>query len=123
MKTSKTIKIHSVSPKKEGFPNRFYNLELENGDKINILKKDGLQEGQYVSYKLTGEDDGQQEFKKAKSVSQNKPFSGNNFDPDLSLLQTCVNCTVNLMKELSTVMPSEKDVATYAKNLFNELKK
>lgn len=121
MKTKKIIKIHSVSPKKEGYPNRFYNLEMDNGDKINILKRDGLTEGKTITYELTGEDDGQQEFKKAKNV-QNPQQQSNSFDPDLSLQQTCLHVTGAILSSLSMSVPSEKQVAEYAKNLFKELK-
>lgn len=93
MKTSKITVIHKASPKKEGYPNRFYDLTLENGDEINILKKDGTKEGDVVNYELTGADDGQQRFKKAKSVQPmtQSPSQGK-YEPKDSGVITMLSC-------------------------------
>jgi len=75
----KTSKIKSISGSPTPFTNSYgttyyHNLEMENGDKINIGKKSQCQIGWELTYELTGEDDGQQEFKKAKSVKKEGGF-------------------------------------------------
>lgn len=72
MKTSKIKTIHGEpKPFTNNYGTTYYhNLEMENGDKINIGKKSQCQVGWELTYELTGEDDGQQEFKKAKSAKK-----------------------------------------------------
>lgn len=81
----KTSKIKSVNGEIKPFTNNYgttyyHNLEMENGDKINIGKKSQCQVGWELTYELTGEDDGQQEFKKAKSAK----MEGSDFKPSNS---------------------------------------
>jgi len=52
----------------------YHNLEMENGDKINLAKKSKLSVGAEVHYEILEE--GQQEYNKAKSVNPN--FNGAN---------------------------------------------
>ena len=78
----KTSKIKTVVNSKEWSNNGktiiYHNLEMENGDKINIGKVKLQQVGWELTYQIT--EQGQQEFNKAKAVqkeqqayTQNKP--------------------------------------------------
>lgn len=78
----KTSKIKTVVNSKEWSNNGktiiYHNLEMENGDKINIGKVKLQQVGWELTYEVT--EQGQQEFNKAKAVqkeqqayTQNKP--------------------------------------------------
>lgn len=72
MKTSKIKKVVTVKPHTNSHGTTFYhNLEMENGDKINIGKKSNQQEGWELTYEIVEE--GQQEFNKAKAVRPDGP--------------------------------------------------
>jgi len=77
MKTSKIKRIESVKEWGEGERKILYhNLEMENGDKINIGKKKPQEVGYELTYEIIGED---QEYNKAKSVQkQEGGFKGGN---------------------------------------------
>jgi len=82
MKTSKVVRINEIKPWGEGDRKTFYhNLEMENGDLINIGKKKELSIGEEITYEITGE--GQNEYNKAKSVNPNfQQNSSNAPSPD-----------------------------------------
>ncbi len=69
MKNSKIKVVHSVSEPYGQYNTLYHNLELENGDKINIGKKSTQQVGWEVWYEIT-DTSGQQEFAKAKSTQR-----------------------------------------------------
>jgi len=71
---SKIKNIQEIKPWGEGDRKTFYhNLEMENGDKINIGKKKELTVGQELEYEIVGEG---QEYNKAKAIQ--KPFNKGN---------------------------------------------
>jgi len=75
MKTAKVTTVHGVKPFNGQNGTTYYcNLTLDNGDEINIGKKKAVVVGDELTYELTGGDEGQQRFKKAKSV--NPQFNG-----------------------------------------------
>ena len=63
----KTSKITQIKSQKQWKDVTYYSLILENGDKINIGKKKPLSVGQDIVYEIDANDDGQQEFMKAKT--------------------------------------------------------
>jgi hypothetical protein len=85
----KTSKIKNVVNTKEWSNNGktiiYHNLEMENGDKINIGKVKVQQEGWELTYEIT--EQGQQEFNKSKAVQkeQSNFSSGGGFQksPDV----------------------------------------
>jgi len=75
MRTSDVKVISEIKEWGDGDRKTFYhNLEMENGDKINIGKKKPLQVGDNINYEIIG-DEGQHEYTKAKSV--NPQFEAN----------------------------------------------
>lgn len=83
MKTSKVKKV-AGEPKAHtnSYGTTFYhNLEMDNGDKINIGKKHLLTEGAELTYEII--EHGQQEYNKAKNVNPNYtgPTNGGNNKP------------------------------------------
>jgi hypothetical protein len=75
MKTSKIKTVVRVSEPYGKFNTLYHNLEMENGDKINI----GKAKTQLVGWELTYEivEEGQQEFNKAKAVQKEYPSNFN----------------------------------------------
>jgi len=75
MKTSKIKTVVNVSEPYGKFNTLYHNLEMENGDKINI----GKAKTQLVGWELTYEivEEGQQEFNKAKAVQKEYPSNFN----------------------------------------------
>ena len=75
----KTSKIKTVVNSKEWSNNGktiiYHNLEMENGDKINIGKVKLQQVGWELTYEIVEE--GQQEFNKAKAVQKEYPSNFN----------------------------------------------
>ena len=84
MKTSKIKTVVSIKPHKtEKYGTTFYhNLEMENGDKINIGKKKEQQVGWELTYEIT--EQGQQEYNKAKAVAPESFNKSNNYTPSNS---------------------------------------
>jgi len=83
MKTSKIKTVVSIKPHKNSYGETFYhNLEMENGDKINIGKKKEQQEGWGLTYEIT--EQGQQEYNKAKAVAPESFNKSNNYTPSNS---------------------------------------
>ena len=94
MKQSKVKSVDNANPWKDGIV--YYNLEMENGDKISIGKKSEPQVGWDMHYELTG-DVGQQEYTKAKAVQppQENRYSSpsstkNDKTSDSILYQVCL---------------------------------
>jgi len=69
MKTSKVKIIAECKEYTNDYGTTFYhNIEMENGDKLNIGKKKALQIGNELNYEFVG-DLGQHEYTKAKTVN------------------------------------------------------
>lgn len=84
MKTAKINEVYDITGDGVKWNGNYYhNLLMDNGEKINIGKKKKMERGQEISYELTGEDDGQQEFKKAKPVNPNWNGGGGGGKGDL----------------------------------------
>ena len=80
-KTAKITAVHQAKEFKGANGTTYYhNLTLDNGDEINIGKKKVMQVGDSITYELTGGDDGQQRFKKAKSAQADRPFNSGSFN-------------------------------------------
>lgn len=75
---SKIKIVHSIKPTPDQYGNKYYCLEMENGDKIEIGKKKEQQPGWELSYEITGQG---QEYNKAKSVQDD------NFTPNTQTQQ------------------------------------
>ena len=84
MKTSKIKTVVSIKPHQtEKYGTTFYhNLEMENGDKINIGKKKEQKVGWELTYEIT--EQGQQEYNKAKAVAPESFNKSNNYTPSNS---------------------------------------
>ena len=84
MKTSKIKTVVSIKPHQtEKYGTTFYhNLEMENGDKINIGKKKEQKIGWELTYEIT--EQGQQEYNKAKAVAPESFNKSNNYTPSNS---------------------------------------
>ena len=74
MKTSKIKTVVRVSEPYGKFNTLYHNLEMENGDKINIGKAKTQLVGWELTYKIVG-DLGQQEYTKAQSVQKEQNFT------------------------------------------------
>ena len=76
VKTSKITRVNKVNPWQGQNGTTFYcQVELENGDKIEIGKKKEQQVGWSITYEII---DTQQEYNKAKPVQPENGFSGGN---------------------------------------------
>ena len=84
MKTSKIKTVVSIKPHQtEKYGTTFYhNLEMENGDKINIGKKKEQKVGWELSYEIT--EQGQHEYNKARAVAPESFNKSNNYTPSNS---------------------------------------
>jgi len=84
MKTSKIKTVVSIKPHQtQKYGTTFYhNLEMENGDKINIGKKKEQKVGWELTYEIT--EQGQQEYNKAKAVAPESFNKSNNYTPSNS---------------------------------------
>jgi hypothetical protein len=83
MKNSKIKTVVSIKPHKNSYGETFYhNLEMENGDKINIGKKKEQLVGWELTYEIT--EQGQQEYNKAKAVAPESFNKSNNYTPSNS---------------------------------------
>lgn len=141
----KTSKVKEVFGEPKPYTNSngttyYHNLIMENGDEINIGKKKQLSVGDELTYELTGGDDGQQRFKKAKSVQPQQQNStstvvSKNWEPrdqDSILYQVClkeaVNITIATSKETFVAASPESicalayDLASVSKKLIQQLK-
>jgi len=84
MKTSKIKTVVSIKPHQtEKYGTTFYhNLEMENGDKINIGKKKEQKIGWELTYEIT--EQGQHEYNKARAVAPESFNKSNNYTPSNS---------------------------------------
>ena len=83
MKTSKIKTVVSIKPHKNSYGETFYhNLEMENGDKINIGKKKEQKIGWELTYEIT--EQGQHEYNKARAVAPESFNKSNNYTPSNS---------------------------------------
>jgi len=84
MKTSKIKTVVSIKPHQtEKYGTTFYhNLEMENGDKINIGKKKEQKVGWELTYEIT--EQGQHEYNKARAVAPESFNKSNNYTPSNS---------------------------------------
>jgi len=76
MTTSKVKRVNDVKPYTNDYGTTLYHqLEMDNGDKINIGKKKEVQVGWELTYEII--ETGQQEYQKAKAVKpEETSFSG-----------------------------------------------
>tara|TARA_R110001632_G_scaffold62665_2_gene150366 strand:- start:955 stop:1419 length:465 start_codon:yes stop_codon:yes gene_type:complete len=84
MKTSKIKTVVSIKPHQtQKYGTTFYhNLEMENGDKINIGKKKEQKIGWELTYEIT--EQGQHEYNKARAVAPESFNKSNNYTPSNS---------------------------------------
>ena len=84
MKTSKIKTVVSIKPHQtQKYGTTFYhNLEMENGDKINIGKKKEQKIGWELTYEI--EEQGQHEYNKARAVAPESFNKSNNYTPSNS---------------------------------------
>ena len=107
MKTSKIKEVVRVSEPYGKFNTLYHNLEMENGDKINIGKVKLQQVGWELIYEIT--EQGQQEFNKAKSVQKEYPsnFNTQSTKPDnvqdLIVKQSSLKAAVEFCNKECTV--------------------
>ena len=105
MKTSKVKQVHECKKWNGGKGDVYYcNVTLENSDEINIGKKSELKIGDEITYELTGGDDAQQLFKKAKAVQPEKTTTG--FIPkneDAILYQTCLKISCDIFVQTKSI--------------------
>lgn len=126
MKTSKVKTIHSVKEYNSGRGTIYYhNLELENGDKINLGKKKQQQVGWNIYYEIL-DTDGQHEFAKSKAVAPPEDVTKSvGSKDDLILRQVAfkgaieVLCNYNLEDDDQHVYDTVKDLT----NKFHEILK
>lgn len=103
MKTSKIKTVQSVKEYAGQKGTIFYhNLEMENGDKINIGKQKPQTVGTELTYELTGGDDDQQQYKKAKSVQpmqQGAKYESK--DTGVITMLSCISSACNAVAQSS----------------------
>lgn len=124
IKQSRIKEVVSVKPYegKHG-TTYYYNLILENGDKINIGKKNRQKPGYSITYEIVEE--GQQEYNKAKS-SQGEPYKPNKAADNTKGIEVghAINNAVNLLcagVELEIddrVLSNEHKIYYYAKKIM-----
>ena len=100
IKTAKIINVKNVSEPYGKYKTLYHNVEMDNGDKINIGKAKEQQVGWELTYKIVG--DGQQEYNKAQAVQPEGGFhttaghvvskSGGNFSKDKNKQITELAC-------------------------------
>lgn len=92
-----TSKIKSINEIKEWAGAKgtvyYHNLEMENGDKINIGKKNELKVGDEITYEIV--EFGQQEYQKSKSVQPQQNSGGYQKDQEAILYQNHLTNVVN----------------------------
>lgn len=114
MKTAKIKEVVSVKPFTNSFGTTNYHcLVMDNGDEINIGKKETQQVGWELTYELTGGDDGQQRFKKAKAVKKE------GIQPNTSFTQQAtkpVDADVWRKKDIAIIY---QNALTQANSFFN----
>lgn len=125
MKTSKIKTVHSAKEYagKNGVT-IYHNLTMENGDEINIGKKKTCVVGDELTYELTGDDDGQQRFKKAKSVQPENNFkAGYKSEPKDQGIITYLSCLSSACVRFQQSTASDETILAFALKGFNEAMK
>ena len=101
----------------------YHNLEMENGDKINIGKKKQLSVGDELSYELTGQD-GTSEYPKAKTPKDDSYSSGGPKKNDDYIkgieVGHAINNAVNMM--CAGVELNIKDCSTNEEKIYESAK-
>ncbi len=124
MTTSKIKVIQHVKPFENSHGTTYYhNVEMDNGDKINIGKKKELQVGWELTYEIIGDES--QEYRKAKSVNpefsqssnsgSSKPVRDNN-NQAIITIQTCAKIASEQYAIVGKFGTPE-EVGSYAKEL------
>lgn len=121
IKTVAQCKLHQSSG------NYYHNLEMENGDKINIGKKKQQQVGWELTYEIIDEGQEYNKAKAAQKVETINPVSntGSDFkkferDPSIQrqiVAQSCISSAVAFLKETGPV--EEADILALADKFFN----
>ena len=99
MKTSKVKAVQEVKEWGDGDRKTYYhNLEMDNGDKINIGKKKQQVIGDELTYEIIG-DEGQHEYTKAKTVNPDFKPKGQKSDDYIKGIEVghAVNNAVNMI--------------------------
>ena len=136
IKTSKILSVDKVNEFTNSYGTTFYhNLQMDNGDKINIGKKKTQQIGWELTYEIVGDqkDDGtyQETYPKAKSVQKEQFNKSNNYSQKSSGYDTkgvevghAINNAVNMIcagvsfDNVDPDMPSGKKIKAYARNIL-----
>jgi|TARA_R110002020_G_C16213159_1_gene767148 hypothetical protein len=131
IKTSKIKEVVNIKPHTNNYGTTYYhNLQMENGDKINLGKKKEQQVGWELTYEIIEE--GQQEFNKAKAVapegfkSNGTPGSFNTpkvdwADKDISIIrQSSLKASIEYLKGAE---PSLEEIFETAEEIINWVNK
>ena len=135
IKTSKILSIDKVNEYTNSYGKTFYhNLQMENGDNINIGKKKTQQIGWEITYEIVGDkkDDGtyQEIYPKAKSAQKeqfNKPNTysqKSGYDTKGVEVGHAINNAVNMIcagvsfDNVDSDLPSGQKIKAYAKNIL-----
>ncbi|HBC05172.1 MAG TPA: hypothetical protein DC015_13500 [Aequorivita sp.] len=131
MKTSKVKNVQDVKEwnSKNGAV-YYHNVELENGDKINIGKKKKLQIGDEITYEIIG-DLGQHEYTKAKSVQPENTSYRSSTNTKGIEIGHAINNAVNMIcagvdfDNVDSELKTGQKIEAYARNILaisNKLK-
>ena len=136
IKTSKILSVDKVNEYTNSYGTTFYhNIQMENGDKINIGKKKTQQIGWEITYEIIGDqkEDGtyQEIYPKAKSVQKDQFNKPNTYSQKSSGYDTkgvevghAINNAVNMIcagvsfDNVDPDMPSGKKIKAYARNIL-----
>ena len=124
VKTSKIKSIRDVKEHNNRYGTTYYhNLELDNGDRINIGKKEPQKIGNELTYEIIG-DLGQHEYTKAKSAL--KPEQKKNNDAYIKGIEVghAINNAVNMLcagvefNNVDNSLPTGQKIEAYASNIM-----
>lgn len=124
IKTSK-VKLIDGEPKEwgsGGMHTYYHNLEMENGDCINIGKKQPLKIGDEVTYEIIG-DLGQHKYTKAKSSSKAWVKKETDYTKGIEVghaINNAVNmlCAGVVFDNVDTTLPTGQKIEAYARNIM-----
>lgn len=124
MKTSKVKAIESIKEWGDGDRKTFYhNLEMDNGDKINLGKKKELEIGAELTYEITGDE--QHEYRKAKTINPefnaSQPTGDNLKGIKIGhAINNAVNlhCALGLPENVSPATTAKGSIKEYAKMIY-----